>query len=102
MLVVLGRIDVHEDDAAAMAALAAPMAHETRKEPGCLHYAFGQDVSEPGRLWLSERWRDADALTEHFRTPHMAAFRAGLRSLRVTHLSASSYEVGATSVLVER
>lgn len=100
MLIVFGQIDVHQDDVAAMTALAAAMAQETRKEAGCLHYAFGQDISETGRLWLSERWQDASALTAHFQTPHMAAFRAGLRSLRVAHLSASSYEVGAISDLI--
>jgi quinol monooxygenase YgiN len=102
MVVVLGRIDVHRDDVAAVIVLAASMAHETRKEPGCLHYAFGQDVTETNRLWLSEQWQDANALTEHFKTPHMVAFRAGLRALRVAHLSASSYEAAVIADLISR
>lgn len=102
MLVVLGRIEVHPDDVAAARALATSMAQETRKEPGCLHYAFGQDIAQTNRFWLAEQWQDGEALAEHFKAPHMAAFRAGLRALRVEHLSASSYGVTATTELINR
>lgn len=102
MLVVLGRIDVHPEDAGAAGALAAALAEETRKEPGCLQYAIGQDIAQPGRFWLSEKWRNAEALRAHFRTSYMAAFRAELRALRDVRVTASSYEVGTETDLMKR
>ena len=93
-LVVLVTIDVHADDVAAATELARTMAAATRGEPGCVRYAFGHDVEQPGRFLLSEVWRDRGALDAHFATEHMAAFRAGLRALRVVARSAIGYDVG--------
>jgi len=48
----------------------------TRKEDGCIVYAFAQDVLEPGLLRIFEVWRDQEALTAHSQTEHMKAWRA--------------------------
>jgi len=102
MLVVLARIEVHPHDVSIATRLAARVAGETRREAGCLHYAFGQDISEAGLLWLAERWQTREALAQHFETPHMTAFREGLGRLRVRRILASSYEVSEERVLVDR
>ena len=98
-LVVIGALEVHPDDAAAMAQLAATMAAATRQEAGCLHYAFGHDVEQPGCFRLSEQWRDAAALEEHFTTPHMAAFRRGLSALRLVRRAVTAFTVAGEKVL---
>ena len=37
----------------------------SRGEDGCLEYCFAADPLEPGRVILSERWRDQAALDAH-------------------------------------
>ena len=98
-LVVIGALEVHPDDAPAMARLTATMAAATRQEPGCLHYAFAHDVEQPGCFRVSERWRDATALDEHFATPHMAAFRRGLGGLRLVRRAVTAYTVAGEKAL---
>ncbi|HSR95587.1 MAG TPA: putative quinol monooxygenase [Kofleriaceae bacterium] len=98
-LVVIGVLEVHPDDAPAMARLTATMAAATRQEPGCLQYAFGHDVEQPGCFRLSEQWRDAAALDEHFATPHMAAFRRGLGGLRLVRRAVTAYTVAGEKAL---
>ena len=51
------------------------MGEETRKEAGCLHYRFYQDIDDPNTFFVYERWTDGAALDAHMKTPHMAEFR---------------------------
>lgn len=45
----------------------------TRAEEGCLAYDLFESGAAPGTFVTLERWRDADALDAHMRTPHVAA-----------------------------
>ena len=97
MVIVLGTVEIHPDDVEAAVAVATALVEATRQEPGCIQYAFGRDIAVPTRFWLSECWRDGEALAAHFTTPHMAAFRVALQGLRVSGLSAQRYEVTGVS-----
>lgn len=99
---VLGAFEIHPEDLDAMKALAAAMAAETRKEPGCIEYRFGQDIGDPNRLLLSELWRDGKALAAHFQTPHLAAFVSGVRRLRLQRRCAVRYDVQDETDLLDR
>jgi quinol monooxygenase YgiN len=48
----------------------------TRREDGCINYDFAVDIGDPTRLIVFERWRDQEALDEHIKSPHIAAWRA--------------------------
>jgi quinol monooxygenase YgiN len=50
----------------------------SRDEPGCRDYTACADPAHPGRVVVFERWAGQDDLVEHFKTPHIAAFRAGV------------------------
>lgn len=54
------------------------MVEATRGEAGCLHYSFARDMTDPDILRIAERWEDQASLEAHSRSPHMAAFGAGL------------------------
>ncbi len=43
----------------------ARMIEATRAEDGCVHYAFAEDVLDPGLIHISELWRDQAALERH-------------------------------------
>jgi quinol monooxygenase YgiN len=82
MLIVLGEIVV---DAAAVEGASGAlrtMEEETRKEPGCISYAFSVDVNDSATLRVTELWESMDALEKHFGAPHMAEFRTAVVSVK--------------------
>lgn len=50
----------------------------SRTEPGCLDYVVCADPEFAGRVIVFERWSTNEDLVEHFRTPHIADFRAAV------------------------
>ena len=91
MLLVIGHLRFPaECRAGVLDALAAVIA-PTRAEPGCLFYDFAEDVLEPDTFRVSEGWRDADALRDHFASPHMATFRAAREALGMTERVVTIY-----------
>jgi quinol monooxygenase YgiN len=93
MIIVLGKFEFHADDFDTAKGLAATLMRETIKEDGCMKYAFAADLTEPNCFQLSELWRDAAALSAHFLTPHIQAYREGLKGLRVVSRAVKKYEV---------
>jgi quinol monooxygenase YgiN len=63
-----------------------------RKEDGCIQFAFGEDVMEPGVIRIVEHWRDWDALAAHGRAPHMTPWRAALKEIGVSGRDVTAYE----------
>ncbi len=55
------------------------VAAASRDEPGCLDYTVCADPENPGQVVVFERWADEDDLIEHFKTPHIAAFREAVK-----------------------
>ena len=56
----------------------AAMEAASRAEPGCEDYTFSVELNNSGVIRITERWRDMQALAEHFATPHMATFGAAM------------------------
>jgi quinol monooxygenase YgiN len=54
------------------------MLEATRAEPGCIRYAFYQDVQDPDSFIFAEEWESWEALESHFRSDHVGRFLAGL------------------------
>ncbi len=69
------------------------MEEETRKEPGCLTYAFSIDVNDATMIRIFERWESLDALAAHFKTPHMAAFGEALGKIQPKSVDVKAYEI---------
>jgi quinol monooxygenase YgiN len=42
----------------------------SRAEPGCIAYAYAEDVNEPGLFRVTEAWAYREELTAHFGMPH--------------------------------
>lgn len=78
MLIIEGWVRFAPGELAKIAAVAEAMVAETLKEDGCLHYSFARDMTDPDVLRIAERWADQESLDAHSRSPHMAAFGAGL------------------------
>jgi len=100
MLIVAGEVRMTPESVAKVREQAATMVAETLKEDGCLEYGFAEDLLEPGRIRLFEKWRDQAALDAHFQTPHMAAFNAALAQVELQGVSVKIYEVSGERVLL--
>ncbi len=50
----------------------------SRKENGCILYAFGEDVLEPGLIRVVERWESWDPVMIHVKAEHAAAWDRAL------------------------
>lgn len=67
----------------------------SRAEDGCITYSYAEDVAEPGLVRVFEAWRDQAALDAHFKTPHMAAWRAAWPSFGVSDRKLFAYETAS-------
>ena len=78
MIVINAAIRVDEDTVAAMKEAIATMETASLAEEGCRDYCFSQELSNPTKMRVTERWENMEALAAHFQTPHMADFQAAL------------------------
>jgi quinol monooxygenase YgiN len=92
MIVVVGTVRAPVD---AIERLKAPMAAvvaASRAEDGCVEYAYGEDMLDPGLIRVSEVWRDRACLDRHLKAPHMDAWRAARAELGVGERRLSLFE----------
>ena len=99
MLLISGLIELAEQDIETMKAAATVMAVETRKEDGCIQYAFYQDIENPCVFRIFEEWESDDALKVHFGAPHMATFREALSKATVVRRALTKYGVADSQPL---
>lgn len=78
MLLIEGWIKLAGGKFAKVRGAAITMVSATRAEPGCLHYAFAQDIADPDLIRISERGDSQEALAAHSASAHMAAFNAAM------------------------
>lgn len=93
MIVVSGLIELASESLDNALDAARSMAAATREEAGCISYAFYTDIENPTRVRIFEEWESDEALAAHFRSPHMAVFRAALADVGVRSRDVKRYEV---------
>jgi len=72
----------------------ATMVEASRAETGCAEYSYAEDVLDAGLIHVKERWMDRAALDEHFRSAHIANWRARWPSLGIGERNLCLYEIG--------
>ena len=75
------------------------MEQETRKEPGCVAYAFSADINDPNMIRIFEHWESMDALTSHFGMPHMALFGAAIAKITPKSVAVKAWDVAGEIAL---
>lgn len=56
----------------------------SRQEPGCLMYVVHRHLSEPGRIFIYEQYRDEASLEAHRSSPHFQTYAiAALKDIAV-------------------
>ena len=74
----------------------------TRKEAGCLLYAYGEDFLDPGVIRITERWKNWDALAAHGNSPHMAVWRTELKEIGILERDFLAHETSEERALSAR
>jgi quinol monooxygenase YgiN len=92
MILIVGTVRVPAEAFDSAREAMATMVAETRKEDGCIRYAFAQDVVDPGVMHVSEAWRDRDALTAHANSAHMAEWRKAIGGVGASERDLRLYE----------
>jgi quinol monooxygenase YgiN len=92
MIVVEGTIRLPAEQIEAARPAMEKMIRASRAEAGCLDYAYSLDLLEPGLVRVTERWESRAALEAHFRTSHMAEWRAQFALLGIADRSLRLYE----------
>jgi len=101
MILLIGVVEAPPDRVAALKPALIEMMASTREEPGCIDYAFAEEIGAPGVVRLVERWVDADALREHFNSPHMATFNKVLEEVPLARFELTLFEGGRELTLDE-
>ena len=83
MIIVTGELRLAPENVERLRPAMRAVLETSRGEPGCLLYAYGEDVLEPGLLRIVERWEDAASLAAHDKAAHVVVWRAALKQVGV-------------------
>jgi quinol monooxygenase YgiN len=93
MIVVLVEVVVEAGAVDKVRPALRAMEEASRKEAGCVGYAFSADVNDSTKVRVTERWRSMDDLKAHMKAPHMAEFQKAVVALKPSALEIKAYEV---------
>jgi quinol monooxygenase YgiN len=99
MILVVGSFRLPVENRAAGREAMARVIAASREEPGCLGYAYAEDVGEPGLFRVSEAWTDRAALAAHFGMAHMRQWQTERAELGMTGRDVRAYEVSGGEIL---
>ena len=99
MILVTGTVQLPEGGLEKLLPAAKTMMDKTRKEDGCISYAYSQDLVDPSLMHVAEAWRDREALAAHFETPHMAVWRAAIREVGLIDRNLKAHEADEGEVI---
>jgi len=99
MILITGTVRLHADKLEAARPHLRVLIEATRQEGGCLAYNFGEDAFDPGRLIVSEAWRDEAALGAHLQTAHFAAWIAVVQGFAAGPPDLTVYEIASSRPL---
>ena len=94
MLLITGTIRLPPSRLADARPAMRVMIETSRAEPGCLHYSYAEDVLDAGLMHINELWDSRAHLQAHFRSDHIAAWRAHWIDLEISERQLKLYEVG--------
>ena len=94
MLLIIGTIRLPPEKLEEAKPAMARMVSASRTEPGCLEYSYAQDVLDAGLIRVTEVWIDRTALDAHFRSAHLADWRASWPALGIGERNLVLYEAG--------
>jgi quinol monooxygenase YgiN len=98
-VIIAGTVRVPPENLARFRPHMERMLAASRAEDGCLAYSYAVDVEDPGLIRIFEAWRDQAALDAHFKTPHLADWRAAWPQFGVSDRRLVAYETASERAL---
>ena len=92
MIIVAGTLRIPEDRIEDFRPVANATLDATRREAGCITYAYAFDVKEPGLLRIFEEWESLGHLEAHMKQAHMGPWRAMLAEIGASGRSIKRYD----------
>ena len=99
MILITGTVVVAEDNREAFLKAATHHVELSREEPGCISHGVFEDQMAPGTFVFVERWRDLEAVKEHFAKDYSRETAAMLRKLAVSSTGVEIHEIASTRVV---
>ncbi|MGN6357660.1 MAG: putative quinol monooxygenase [Novosphingobium sp.] len=99
MILVTGKFRLPPDRLAEARAALRRVIEATRAEPGCLDYAYAEDLLEPGLIRVSEKWEGREALATHFEAAHMKQWQRERAEFGMTDRDMAAYTISAAEIL---
>ena len=94
MLLIVGTVRFPPDRIAEARPAMERMIAASRAEHGCLGYAYGEDILEPGLIRVSEAWQDEASFAAHADSEHLKRWRADCADLGAFDRNLWSYDGG--------
>lgn len=76
-------------------------AQRSRKDAGCIEYGFSQNLEDPTKICLTEKWESAELLQAHLEIVD-EEFNTLLGTAKITRAIVVSNEASEDRVLMER
>jgi quinol monooxygenase YgiN len=92
MIIVTGDLRVAPENMDRLRPLMRTVIEANRQEDGCLLFAFGEDVLDPGLIRVTEHWRDRESLAAHSGQPHVISWRAALKEIGIISRHLAAYD----------
>jgi quinol monooxygenase YgiN len=99
MILITGTVEVAAEDRAAFIAAATRHCGLSRTEVGCISHTCSEDVEKPNTFTFVERWRDMDAVKEHFAKDYSGETVAMIRKLAKTSTGVEIHDIASTRVV---
>lgn len=94
MIIILGTVRLPHDNLAKAHGAMETMVLASRAEEGCIEYGYAVDVLDRGLIRVTEVWHDQACLDAHFKTSHLAAWRATWPDLAISDRRLFTYQAG--------
>lgn len=93
-IIVSAYYRVHPDDRQTFIDAVTPEMQAAQQLPGCVFYAFSQDLVNADAFHLSEGWADSDAYERHERSDSfLKALATVVKNVRILHREGIRYDV---------
>jgi quinol monooxygenase YgiN len=94
MIILAGTVRIAAGRREAALPMLRFMVEHTRREPGCVSYAFAFDALDDHLVRIFEVFQDEAALAAHRASEHMAQWRAALPELGIGKLKERAERIG--------
>lgn len=99
MILVAGHFRIPPGNVDALRPHMRAVIEANRNEDGCILFAYGEDVLDPGLIRVVERWRDWDSLAAHGRSAHVATWREAVHAAGLSERSVFAHEAAEERVI---